>query len=47
MVDSITEDEIVLKIFMSYASDDADLFKVPEIAKKLQFKPGIGKTFYW
>ena len=36
-----------LKIFMSYATKDAELFNVPEIAKKLEKKQGIEKVLYW
>lgn len=34
-------------IFLSYSTDDADFFKISEIARQLEDYPDINKVFYW
>ena len=36
-----------LKIFISYASEDLKLFRIPEIADYLESQPEIQKVYYW
>ncbi len=36
-----------LKIFLSYATVDADLFKIPQIVAQLERMPGIGNVLFW
>jgi len=36
-----------MKIFISYASEDLEEFRVPEIAKYLEAKEEIDRVFYW
>ncbi|MFW9820863.1 MAG: toll/interleukin-1 receptor domain-containing protein [Candidatus Thorarchaeota archaeon] len=43
---SETEEEEKL-VFVSYATKDAELYKIPELAKKLEEFKGIGKVLYW
>jgi hypothetical protein len=49
-VSTATQEEVKIKkiiIFMSYATKDAELFKIKEIAKSLNFYEDIKEVLYW
>lgn len=44
---AVAGDSLGFNIFLSYSTIDTDLFKIPELAKRLEEYPEINKVFYW
>ena len=44
---AVMGDKLEFNIFLSYATQDNTLFRIPEIARRLEELPSVYRVFYW